>query len=37
MPITENDLTGLRDGNVVSPSGEKIGSIGQVYVDDQTG
>ena len=37
MPITENDLAGLRNGNVVSPSGEKIGSIGQVYVDDQTG
>jgi uncharacterized protein (TIGR02271 family) len=37
MPITENDLTGLRDGNVISSSGEKIGSIGQVYLDDQTG
>ena len=37
MPITENDLTGLRDGNVLSASGEKIGSIGQVYLDDQTG
>ena len=37
MPITENDLSGLRDGNVVSTSGDKIGSIGQVYLDDQTG
>jgi uncharacterized protein (TIGR02271 family) len=37
MPITENDLTGLRDGNVISPSGDKIGSIGQIYLDDQTG
>ena len=37
MPITENDLTGLRDGNVLSASGEKIGSIGQIYLDDQTG
>ena len=37
MPITESDLAGLRDGNVVSASGEKIGSIGQVYLDDQTG
>jgi sporulation protein YlmC with PRC-barrel domain len=37
MPITENDLTGLRDGNVVSASGDKIGSIGQIYLDDQTG
>jgi len=37
MPITENDLAGLRDGNVISPSGDKIGSIGQIYLDDQTG
>jgi uncharacterized protein (TIGR02271 family) len=37
MPITENDLTGLTDGNVISSSGEKIGSIGQIYLDDQTG
>ena len=37
MPITESDLAGLRDGNVVSASGDKIGSVGQVYLDDQTG
>jgi len=37
MPITENDLTGLTDGNVISSSGDKIGSIGQIYLDDQTG
>jgi uncharacterized protein (TIGR02271 family) len=37
MPITESDLSGLRDGNVVTTSGDKIGSIGQVYLDDQTG
>ena len=37
MPITESDLSGLRDGNVVSTSGDKIGSIGQIYLDDQTG
>jgi uncharacterized protein (TIGR02271 family) len=37
MPITENDVAGLRDGDVISTSGDKIGSIGQVYVDDQTG
>jgi uncharacterized protein (TIGR02271 family) len=37
MPITESDLTAVRDGNVVSASGEKIGSIGQIYLDDQTG
>ena len=37
MPITENDLTGLRNGNVVTTSGDKIGGIGQIYLDDQTG
>jgi uncharacterized protein (TIGR02271 family) len=37
MPITESDLAAVRDGNVVSASGEKIGSIGQIYLDDQTG
>src|SRR5918998_5655185 len=36
MPITESDLSGLR-GNVVTTSGDKIGSIGQIYLDDQTG
>lgn len=36
MPITESDLAALRDGDVVSASGEKIGSIGQIYLDDQT-
>jgi uncharacterized protein (TIGR02271 family) len=37
MPITESDLTGLSNGNVVTTSGDKIGSIGQIYLDDQTG
>ena len=37
MPMTESDLSGLRDGNVVTTSGDKIGGIGQVYLDDQTG
>jgi uncharacterized protein (TIGR02271 family) len=37
MSITESDLSGLRDGNVVTTSGDKIGSIGQIYLDDQTG
>jgi hypothetical protein len=37
MPITESDLAALRDASVVSASGEKIGSIGQIYLDDQTG
>src|SRR5918994_4870591 len=37
MALTESDLSGLRDGNVVTTSGDKIGSIGQIYLDDQTG
>ena len=37
MPITENDVSGLRDGDVISTSGDKIGSVGQIYVDDETG
>ncbi len=37
MPITETDLAGLSGGNVVTTSGDKIGSIGQIYLDDQTG
>ena len=37
MPITESDLAGLSGGNVVTTSGDTIGSIGQIYLDDQTG
>ena len=37
MPITESDLSALSGGNVVTTSGDKIGSIGQIYLDDQTG
>jgi uncharacterized protein (TIGR02271 family) len=37
MPITENDVAGLRDGDVISTSGDKIGGVGQIYLDDQTG
>jgi hypothetical protein len=37
MPITESDVAGLRDGDVISTSGDKIGSMGQVYLDDETG
>ena len=37
MPITENDLSGVHEGDVLSASGEKIGSVGQIYLDDQTG
>ena len=37
MPLTENDLSGVYTGDVLSASGEKIGSVGQLYLDDQTG
>ena len=37
MPISENDLSGVYDGDVLSASGEKIGSVGQIYLDDQSG
>jgi uncharacterized protein (TIGR02271 family) len=39
MPITRNQVESLATsrGNVVSADGQKIGSIGQVYVDDSTG
>ena len=37
MPIIESDLASLSGGNVVTTSGDKIGSIGQIYLDDQTG
>ena len=37
MAITESDLSGLSGGNVVTTSGDKIGSIDQIFLDDQTG
>jgi uncharacterized protein (TIGR02271 family) len=39
MTFTSDQLQGLlgRGGNVVGPDGTKIGGIGQVYLDDQTG
>jgi len=37
MPITESDLASVSGGNVVTTSGDKIGGIGQIYLDDQTG
>jgi len=37
MTITINQLQGFGDnGKVISDRGEKVGSIGQIYVDDQT-
>ena len=39
MSITADQLRSLPDfdGNVVAPDGSKIGAIGQVYLDDQSG
>ena len=37
MPLSENDLSGVYTGDVISASGEKIGSVGQIYLDDQSG
>ena len=39
MPISSNQLDSLAasSGNVVSATGQKIGSIGQIYLDDSTG
>jgi uncharacterized protein (TIGR02271 family) len=37
MGITTDQIDGITDGNVVSTSGEKIGGIGQIYLDDNTG
>jgi uncharacterized protein (TIGR02271 family) len=39
MPITEDQLRNVAGGggNVVTTAGDKIGRIGQIYLDDQTG
>ncbi len=37
MGITTDQIDGLTDGNVVSTNGDKIGGIGQIYLDDNTG
>ena len=37
MPLSENDLSGVYTGDVLSASGEKIGAVGQIYLDDQSG
>lgn len=37
MSITAHDLPALFDGDVLSASGDKIGGVGQFYVDDRTG
>ena len=37
MPITTDQIDGITDGNVVSTNGDKIGGIGQIYLDDNSG
>lgn len=37
MPLTENDLSTVYSGDVLSATGEKIGGVGQVYLDDRSG
>ncbi len=37
MGLSEREISSVADGNVINASGDKIGGLGQVYVDDQTG
>ena len=37
MAITTDQIDGITDGDVVSTNGDKIGGIGQIYLDDNTG
>jgi hypothetical protein len=37
MQLNADTLSRLTHGNVVGPDGAKIGGIGQIYTDDQTG
>ena len=37
MQLNADTLSRLTHGNVVGPDGDKIGGIGQIYTDDQTG
>ncbi len=37
MQLNSDDLARLADGNVVGPDGDKIGGVGQIYTDDQSG
>ncbi|HSU37090.1 MAG TPA: PRC and DUF2382 domain-containing protein [Propionibacteriaceae bacterium] len=37
MGITTDQIDGITDGDVVSTNGDKIGGIGQIYLDDNTG
>lgn len=37
MDLTEQELRAVIDGNVTNTAGDKLGSVGQIYADDQTG
>jgi uncharacterized protein (TIGR02271 family) len=37
MALTSDQLASVTDGNVIDAKGNKIGGVGQIYLDDQTG
>jgi uncharacterized protein (TIGR02271 family) len=37
MDLTEQELRAVIDGKVTNTAGDKLGSVGQIYADDQTG
>ncbi len=37
MPLTSEQLASVTSGNVIDSDGDKIGGVGQIYLDDQTG
>jgi uncharacterized protein (TIGR02271 family) len=37
MALTSEQLASVANGNVIDADGEKIGGVGQIYLDDQTG
>ena len=37
MALTSDQLASVTNANVIEANGNKIGSVGQIYLDDQTG
>ena len=37
MDLTEQELRAVIDGKVTNTAGDTLGSVGQIYADDQTG
>jgi len=37
MALTSDQLASITDGNVIQANGDKIGGVGQIYLDNQTG